>query len=66
VSTYEVEWMGIRTFVSAPNRNKAKMRVMRMARNAGYWRPGQSLKGLTCRLAAYVPPGERVHDSEER
>ncbi len=53
---YIVEWLGIVSYVRAVSRDKAKWRVMRSAREAGYWSPGKSLSGLRVCLASYVPP----------
>jgi hypothetical protein len=53
---YIVEWLGIVSYVHAVSRDKAKMRVMRSAREAWYWSPGKSLSGLRVCLASYVPP----------
>jgi hypothetical protein len=59
---YIVEWLGIVSYVRAVSKDKAKMRVMRSAREAGYWRPGKSLSGLRVRLAAHVPPDAVVFE----
>jgi hypothetical protein len=53
---YIVEWLGVVSYVRAVSRDKAKMRVMRSAREAGYWWPEKSLSGLRACLASYVPP----------
>ena len=60
---YRVEWQGITAFIRAVSRDKAKMRAMRSAREGGYWKPGQSLSGLRCTVASYVPPDEPVIES---
>lgn len=59
---YLVEWLGISAYIRAVSKAKAKMRAMRSAREAGYWRPGQSLAGLKVILATYVPPDVAVMD----
>ena len=61
---YRVEWQGITGFIRAVSKDKAKMRALRSAREGGYWRPGQSLSGLSCTLASYVPPDESVIESQ--
>ena len=57
---YLVEWLGVLAYIRAVSRDKAKMRALRSAREAGYWRPGQSLEGLRVVLATYVPPDVAV------
>jgi hypothetical protein len=60
---YLVEWLGVPAYIRAVSRDKAKMRAMRSAREAGYWQPGQSLVGLRVVLASYVPPNVAVMES---
>ena len=55
-----VEWLGVTTYIYAVSRDKAKMRAMRSAREAGYWKTGESLKGLRVVEASYVPPDVSV------
>jgi hypothetical protein len=57
---YLVEWLGVTAYIYAPTRSKAKMRAMRSARDAHMWEPGESLKGLRCVVAPYVPPQASV------
>jgi hypothetical protein len=52
---YIVEWMGFVNYVRAVSKDRAKMRIMRSAREAGCWSPGKSLSGLRVCLASYVP-----------
>lgn len=59
---YRVEWKGVSAFIRAVSRDKAKMRALRAVRESGYWKPGQSLSGLRCTLASYVPPDAAVLD----
>jgi hypothetical protein len=60
---YFVEWGDCSAYVRAVSRDKAKARAMRSAREAGYWKPGQSLKGLRAIVATYVPPDVAVMES---
>lgn len=55
-----VEWFGVTAYISAVSRDKAKMRALRAAREAGYWQAGESLKGLRVVEASYVPPDVSV------
>jgi hypothetical protein len=55
-----VEWLGVSAYVDAESHAKAKRMAMCSARDAGLWRPGESLAGLRCRLAAYTPPDVAV------
>ena len=61
-----VEWLDVRAYIRAVSRDKAKMRAMRSAREAGMWNPGQSLRGLRVVEASYVPPDVAVMDGERR
>jgi len=60
---YLVEWLGVRAYIRAVSRDKAKMRAMRSAREAGMWQPGLSVRGLRAVEASYVPPDVAVMDS---
>lgn len=60
-----VEWFDVTAYISAVSRDKAKMRAMRAAREAGYWSPGESLKGLRVTAAHYVPPDVAVMDGRD-
>lgn len=55
-TVYFVEWLDCSAYVRAVSRDKAKARAMRAAHEAGYWSPGQSLKGLRAVVATHVPP----------
>lgn len=59
---YLVEWLGVTAYILAVSKDKAKMRAMRSARDAGYWRTGESTRGLRCVLASYVPADVAVMD----
>jgi hypothetical protein len=59
---YLVEWLGVSAYIRAVSKDKAKMRAMRAAREAGYWSPGKSLVGLKVLVATYVPPDAAVMD----
>lgn len=59
---YLVEWLGVTAYIRAVSRDKAKMRAMRAARDAGYWRTGESTRGLKCTLASRVPADVAVMD----
>lgn len=59
---YLVEWLGVRAYIRAATRAKAKWKAMRSAREAGSWRPGQSLEGLRARIAPFVPSDVAVMD----
>jgi hypothetical protein len=61
-----VEWLGVTAYISAASRSKAKMRAMRSAQDANMWEPGESLKGLRCVVAPYVPADAVVMDGEIR
>lgn len=61
---WRIEWHDVTAYFDAPNAAKAKARAMRSALDAGYWLPGQSLKGLRCAEAAYVPPDVAVMDGQ--
>jgi hypothetical protein len=52
---YEVCLLGIITYVAASSPGKAKMKVIRSATEAGYWRIGESLSGLRCKRVSNVP-----------
>jgi len=47
---YLIEWLDQAVVVKAESAGKAKYKAMLAAREAGYWKPGKSLKGLRCRL----------------
>mgnify|MGYP000975998563 CR=1 FL=1 len=66
IMVYEINWLGVRSFVSAPSRGKAKAWAMRMADNAGMWSSGKPLSGLRCKVADYVPPDVAVAYYEAR
>lgn len=59
---YLVEWLDVLAYIRAVSKAKAKLRAMRSAREAGYWKPGQSLSGLKVIVATYVPPDVAVLD----
>ncbi len=55
-TVYLIEWLGITAYIRAASASKAKAKAMRSAYEAGYWSPGQSLKGLRAVVATRVPP----------
>ena len=57
---YIIEWLGVVSYISATSPARARRRAMISAQEAGYWRPGESLSGLKCRVAPYVPSNVAV------
>ena len=62
---WKIEWFGVEAYIRATSRDKAKAQAMRSAQDAGYWWPGESMKGLRATLAYYVPPDAWVIDAKE-
>lgn len=56
---YEVYFVGITAYIAATSHGAAKIKAMRSAKEAGYWR-GKSLAGLRCRLAVDLPSDATV------
>jgi hypothetical protein len=52
---YEVQWFGVTSYIAASTASKAKRRATKSAQTAGYWRSGESMTGMRCRLARCVP-----------
>ena len=63
---YKIEWFGVEAYILAKSRDKAKAKAMRSAQDAGYWWPGESMKGLRATVAPYVPPDVTVMIAEPR
>lgn len=57
---WKIEWFGVEAYIQATSRDKAKAQAMRSAQDAGYWWPGESMKGLRATVAPYVPPDATV------
>ena len=60
---WRIDWLDVTVYVRAETRGKARAWAMRMARDADAWRPGQSLRGLRCRVSVVAPPDAQVGDA---